>query len=1520
MSVPGGAGRWLRLEVTDWVGPSRWRWVLKGPGGEFLADFEVDLNAPGGRQDPAFEGFTDFEWFLRWRAAIDRRLDSEMELVAEVGDWITQRALGPAVAGALARRPGPVLLVLPPEAQMLAYRPWQAARVRGRTLAASRVTFVTDPVGRPAETKRPVGERLRMLAVFSLPEDTTALNLRRERYELARLVHEIAAVNDRAVQLRVLQYGATRQRLEDALLEEEGWDILHLSGHGLPAGLVLEDDTGRKDLIDTGELVDLIDAGRDQLKLITLSACESAALTAADHLRLLGLGPADPDQGQPAGQGQPKQPSPVRHDPDRVGPVAAGSPAAAAGAVSGEDGRSLSVLATALADRVDAAVLAMRYPVVDDFAIGLARQFYDLVLGKGQPVDQALGLALPRVIPDKPTAGVPPLSVATPALFGAAGLGLKLVAPQGQPVVFDAERVKLAEFPEQPTRFVGRVGPMTRAATALAPRSGTAGVLFHGMAGAGKTACALELAYTHQDSFPRLVWHQAPLQDQDIASAFTTLAQDLESQLPGLKLVHLADDTAKLTAFLPTLTEFLQRTRVLLVLDNLESLLTSTGAWRDKRWRLLLDAVSVPTGLSRAILTSRTRPAALPAGLRVEPVHALSLQESVLLAREWPHLHALLDTPPRGPDDRRSGRGLAARVLAVVQGHPKLIELADGQAADPTSLAARLDEADRTWLTRGVRLEDFLNTGQPQATDTDYYQVLDTWTRATTNHLPPAANTLFTVLAGLEDDDRIPAVLNQVWPVLWTGLGHPDPAPALTDALAPLVEQALVALDTDPDTGEPARYRIHPGITETTRTHTPADTTRTIDNTAAQFWQTALNLGRTQETDGAGWLVLHAARAAAPYLTRQENWATLHGVLTQVLTRDTSPTTAAALLPYLQAAADATTGTDQELSSRVAYARALGTLRPAEATTELQRLLDTAHHRGDHDMASVIAGELINLHQNAGRYQDALTLVDPMRDDDRAAGYGPWTQLADEGYRLQILRRMGHAQQVLDAVEDLRNRMATLPDPPDQPETVDPFNIRETTLDIGRSAATDLELWQLALDLNAEQVTSLLARGATDREIAFSRANDYIPLSALGRLGEARTLLLECQEVFQADHDIPSLGKTLSALADLEDRLGHGQAAIDLEHDALRLKYTAGDIPAIPASHNNLANYLDRHSTDPDRNSQVWAHRLADAVIEYQTESGGLRQSLISISRLLRHPDATPPVSFGEVCEVVDRIDGVNLAALVDRLPHRAVNGQAAMTEVLTLARQLPADEALDLDRYLRIWEPVISALAATGAGAPAHEAAGGNAQVQLAAADFLDRVLDHYADIADWAALVAVLRRVRAGERDRTALSEGLDEIDTAILGRALVALGGSNPVDPLLWATDPHEGDKDGDEGIDRFVAAVVAAAHGDPVAVAAVSAGLDEMAADPAYAGLASALRAIVAGDHRPAVDGLDEDGQALITEVLAAVDSDTADTGTPDPTAATLDASGVSEPPSTQPTTAEDQQLEPPPADPQPGDRR
>jgi hypothetical protein len=67
-----------------------------------------------------------------------------------------------------------------------------------------------------------------------------------------------------------------------------------------------------------------------------------------------------------------------------------------------------AALAAALVERLDGAVLAMRYPVVDEFAIGLADAFYELALGKGQPVARALRWPCPGPPPpDPPTPGAP---------------------------------------------------------------------------------------------------------------------------------------------------------------------------------------------------------------------------------------------------------------------------------------------------------------------------------------------------------------------------------------------------------------------------------------------------------------------------------------------------------------------------------------------------------------------------------------------------------------------------------------------------------------------------------------------------------------------------------------------------------------------------------------------------------------------------------------------------------------------------------------------------------------------------------------------------------------------------------------------------------------------------------------------------------------------------------------------------------------------------------------------------------
>jgi hypothetical protein len=172
----------LRLEVLDFDGPTAWRWRLTDDeGGRFLADREVRLDAAAWQ----FEAFTDLDDYVRTNAAPDRRAESEAELVAAVGEWIGREVLAEVGQALVAESPVTVRLEVPAEAEVLAYRPLELGWVDGEPLATRDVSLVTEIAGAASRALSPVGDRLRMLAAFSLPVDATALNLRRERVELA---------------------------------------------------------------------------------------------------------------------------------------------------------------------------------------------------------------------------------------------------------------------------------------------------------------------------------------------------------------------------------------------------------------------------------------------------------------------------------------------------------------------------------------------------------------------------------------------------------------------------------------------------------------------------------------------------------------------------------------------------------------------------------------------------------------------------------------------------------------------------------------------------------------------------------------------------------------------------------------------------------------------------------------------------------------------------------------------------------------------------------------------------------------------------------------------------------------------------------------------------------------------------------------------------------------------------------------------------------------------------------------
>src|SRR5215472_11406089 len=108
-----------------------------------------------------------------------------------------------------------------------------------------------------------------------------------------------------------------------------------------------------------------------------------------------------------------------------------------------------------------------------------------------------------------------------------------------------------------------------------------------------------------------------------------------------------------------------------------------------------------------------------------------------------------------------AGRALAVRVLAAAQDHPKLLELADGQAADPARLEELLGSADQEWARRGIAPDGLFTSasGEPTAGAADYAAVLGSWTRQVADGMPEPAHVMFRLLCCLEETDRIPLVI-----------------------------------------------------------------------------------------------------------------------------------------------------------------------------------------------------------------------------------------------------------------------------------------------------------------------------------------------------------------------------------------------------------------------------------------------------------------------------------------------------------------------------------------------------------------------------------------------------------------------------------------------------------------------------------------------------------------------------------------------------------------------------------------
>jgi len=499
-------------------------------------------------------------------------------------------------------------------------------------------------------------------------------------------------------------------------------------------------------------------------------------------------------------------------------------------------------------------------------------------------------------------------------------------------------------------------------------------------------------------------------------------------------------------------------------------------------------------------------------------------------------------------------------------------------------------------------------------------------------------------------------------------VGLDGPPPGLNEALAAVAVRGLIAIRGEA-VGARGSCAVHPGVAAAGRAQAGEPFQDAVDAEAAAYWDAVFRYASGETGEGAvrTGLMVRAGLAAVPYLIRRQQWAAAAYLLERGFNRDPSRANAAAVLPAIQEI------TARDSAQAGVLGRVLAVLDPAVGERQMRAALDAAVARGDYMRASVTAGRLVDLCRDGGRLAEALTLAEQMIGYTLQAGLGPWTQLADEGQRLQVLNEMGQADRVLAEVQRLRDQMQALPAARGPDEVAIPWNVREALLDTGRYAARQLGRWQDALDLNAASITSKRGRNAPAAAIARSRFNDYGPLLMLGRTEEALPLLLECRQAFQDARDPEMLGKTLSALASIEDARGHGDAAISLERDALRYSHLAGDVLGIAVSYHNLGNSLRSHARRP---APALACHLASALICALTGAEGTDDSVRAAAIDLRAlgaddggdsarataptpgdpipreptPDAVPPADVPALCHLVGDIPGTDLASLLAAL------------------------------------------------------------------------------------------------------------------------------------------------------------------------------------------------------------------------------------------------------------------------------
>ena len=608
------------------------------------------------------------------------------------------RELGQALAAAeRSHQPVRLGLDVPPE---LAGLPWEAlpGPDGSRPLALHPLVSLYRRA-QAARTKVLPGP-LRIVVAIAAP-DTGGGPVLDYEDELRNVLAAVRAARQDAADVRVVPFATVAEIREE--LDRGPAHVLHISGHGSPGTLDLENDDGSVRPVTADEFVrDAIPPGR-MPPVVTLAACYTDA-------------------------------------------------------AASEDGVSF---AARLCARGAAAVIATETSITDTYATRLLARLYG-TLARSHAPDAITALSDARrevqieleTSPDKRDNEL-------------AGLGewaaVTVLAATGSVPIVDADRT--APAAAQPSRariaglarrddwyFVGRRREQRRWPADLTGPN-LAGIVVHGIGGTGKTTLAAEITTRVRDREPGriLVSLTGPLTLESLFGAVTstisrklTIAGQDRNAIQALAAAARADlGWQDRLAILRD--EVLDHVPVLVLLDNFEDNLhpdSDTGyAVRDEVLAGLLASWVTDPGRSRLLVTSR-HPFILPGraegGLSFRQLGALSRAETMKLAWSLPALDQL-------DEDQLE------QVWRLAGGHPRSLEYLDALLSGgtaryldvterlDTAITRRLSGADRgRWLSARTGLDAALAETVALAAD----DVLLDDLLAHLAHVPGAADLL----------------------------------------------------------------------------------------------------------------------------------------------------------------------------------------------------------------------------------------------------------------------------------------------------------------------------------------------------------------------------------------------------------------------------------------------------------------------------------------------------------------------------------------------------------------------------------------------------------------------------------------------------------------------------------------------------------------------------------------------------------------------------------------------------------